>query len=41
MDMMIVDGFIDGVDTATVPAMTSHGDEDGDDDDDDDGFMDG
>jgi len=24
---------------ATVPTMTSHGDEDGDDDDDDDGFM--
>ena len=51
MDMMNVDGFIDGVDTATVPTMTSHGDEDGDDDgdgdgeyggdDDDDGFMDG
>ena len=51
MDMTNVDGFIHGMDIATVATMTSHGDEDGDDDgdgdgeyggdDDDDGFMDG
>ena len=32
MDMMNVDGFIDGTDIAMVATMTSHGDEDGDDD---------